>query len=194
MKKYFIGLFVFVFSVLAGLSFNCNIAKADAASTTESVQVTSSKAVTINTNKEIVVPKTVPNKTSSSFGGSLSRGGNSDLVAYAMKFMGRPYVWGASGPSAFDCSGFTAYVYNAFGIYLDHYTGSQFQNGSAVSRGNLAPGDLVFFNTDSSISHVGMYIGDGQFIHASSGSRQVTISNLGESYYNSRYAGGRRIK
>ncbi|MDP4143855.1 MAG: C40 family peptidase [Bacillota bacterium] len=122
-----------------------------------------------------------------------SSAGNSDVISYAYQFMGKPYVWGAAGPSAFDCSGFTAYVFSKFGIQMDHYTGSQFDMGTAVSKDKLAAGDLVFFNTYSSVSHVGIYIGGGNFIHASSGSHKVTVSNLSESYYSQRYAGARRV-
>ena len=120
-------------------------------------------------------------------------GSGGKVVSYAFRFMGAPYVWGASGPSAFDCSGFTAYVYGALGQALPHFTGSQAQMGQSISKGSLRAGDLIFFNTYSSISHVGIYIGGGQFIHASSGSHRITVSNLSESYYDSRYACARRI-
>lgn len=115
------------------------------------------------------------------------------IVSYAYKFLGRPYVWGGSGPSVFDCSGFTAYVYKILGITLPHYTVSQASLGVHVSRDNLKPGDLVFFNTSSRLSHVGIYVGNGKFIQASSGSNKVIVSSLYQSYYNSRYAGARRI-
>ncbi len=105
--------------------------------------------------------------------------------------MGRPYVYGASGPKAFDCSGFTAYVYSNFGVSLPHYTVSQMQVGQGVDKGNLQQGDLVFFNTAGYVSHVGIYIGGGQFIHASSGSGKITVSSLSDSYYESRYVGAR---
>ena len=123
----------------------------------------------------------------------INQGNESDLISYAYDFIGTPYVWGAEGPKSFDCSGFTKYVYNAFGVDLPHYTGSQIGKGESVARGNLKQGDLIFFNTCGPVSHVGIYIGDGQFIHASSGGRKVTISNLSQSYYNARYAGARRI-
>ncbi|MBU3145585.1 C40 family peptidase [Clostridium sp. CF012] len=124
---------------------------------------------------------------------SLVAGSESDLISYAYDFIGKPYVWGATGPKSFDCSGFTKYVYNAFGVDLPHYTGSQIGEGNSVSRADLKQGDLIFFNTDGPVSHVGIYVGDGEFIHASSGSRKVTVSNLSQSYYTSRYAGARRI-
>lgn len=119
--------------------------------------------------------------------------GSSKVVSFAYKFLGKPYIWGASGPNAFDCSGFTSYVYRAFGVSLDHYSGSQFNRGQAVSKSNLSQGDLVFFNTYGSISHVGIYIGSGNFIHAANSRTGVTISSLSEGYYASRFAGGRRV-
>lgn len=181
---------------------------ADAAVNTSQQKVVIGSA-DIKCNKVIQVPEkalksksvSTSSRVSASRGGSVavSRGGNpagngrGDIISYAYKFLGRPYVWGASGPFAFDCSGFTAYVYSAFGVNLPHYTGSQYSMGQYVSRGNLKAGDLVFFNTYGSISHVGIYIGGGQFIHASSGSHRITVSDLSESYYTSRYAGAKRI-
>jgi len=117
----------------------------------------------------------------------------SNLISYAYDFIGKPYVWGAVGPNSFDCSGFTRYVYNAFGVDLPHYTGAQIEKGSSVQRENLKQGDLIFFNTDGPVSHVGIYVGDGEFIHASSGSKKVIVSDLSQSYYTARYAGARRI-
>lgn len=157
------------------------------------------RSATVKTDKVIIVPKkndeVVSANSSSVTSKSLSRGGSgrSDVVAYSYNFLGRPYVWGAAGPKAFDCSGFTQYVYAAFGVGLGHYTGTQYGAGQSVKKSELLPGDLVFFNTYSSISHVGIYIGGGQFIHASSGSKKVTISDLSGSYYAARYAGARRI-
>lgn len=120
-------------------------------------------------------------------------GSGSDIVEYSYNFIGRPYIWAAEGPNSFDCSGFTQYVYKHFGIYLPHYTGYQVKLGKAVSRSNLRAGDLIFFNTTGAFSHVGIYIGSNKFIHASSGKHEVTISSLSNSYYNTRYAGARRI-
>lgn len=120
-------------------------------------------------------------------------GSGSSVINYSYKFIGKPYVWGAEGPNAFDCSGFTQYVYRQFGVNLPHYTGYQVRRGVAVSKSDLKAGDLVFFNTYESFSHVGLYIGSGKFIHASSGSHKVTISNLNASYYQQHYAGARRI-
>ncbi|NLO83696.1 MAG: endopeptidase Spr, partial [Clostridiales bacterium] len=115
-------------------------------------------------------------------------GKGSDVVAYAMKFLGVRYVYGANGPNAFDCSGFTCYVYRHFGINLPRTSYQQRSVGVAVSRSNLAPGDLVLFP-----GHVGIYIGNNKFIHASSGSRKVIITSLDSSYYRKRFIGGRRV-
>jgi cell wall-associated NlpC family hydrolase len=119
------------------------------------------------------------------------------VVDTAKQYMGRPYVYGASGPSSFDCSGFTSYIMNLFGVSIPRTAASQLtQSSYDVSVENLLPGDLVFFRSgDSSLaaSHVGMYIGNGQFIHASSGAGYVTINNLSDSWYNKTYVGARRV-
>ena len=116
------------------------------------------------------------------------------IIATAKKYIGVPYVWGGESPSGFDCSGYVQYVFKAHGIQLNRTAETQYKHGSYVSKSNLKPGDLVFFQNTykAGISHVGIYIGDGQFIHASS-SKGVTISNLSSSYYASHYYGGRRI-
>ena len=156
------------------------------------------RATNLSTDKVIKVPKAEDRESSyNTIVGSkvLSRGGSgtgASVIAYSKNFLGRPYVWGGSGPRVFDCSGFTAYVYAKFGVSLPHYTGSQYSMGKSVSRENLRAGDLIFFNTEGPISHVGMSIGGGEFIHASSGGGRITISDLSQSYYSTRYAGARR--
>ena len=116
------------------------------------------------------------------------------IVATAKKYICVPYVWGGESPSGFDCSGFVQYVFKVHGISLNRTTETQYKHGSYVSKSNLKPGDLVFFQNTyrAGISHVGIYVGNGQFIHASS-SKGVTISNLSSSYYTSHYYGARRI-
>ncbi|MED5017848.1 C40 family peptidase [Paenibacillus chibensis] len=107
--------------------------------------------------------------------------------------IGTKYVTGGTSANGFDCSGFTMYVYKHLGISLPHQSGSQFSMGSSVSRSDLRAGDLVFFNTSGSgVSHVGIYVGDGKFAHAST-SRGVVVSSLSESYYVNRYVGAKRI-
>jgi cell wall-associated NlpC family hydrolase len=97
-------------------------------------------------------------------------GGASTAVAWAYQEIGKPYVWAAAGPNSFDCSGLTQYVWAKAGVYLGHYTGDQWNEGSHVDRSQLEPGDLVFFayNTSdpSTIHHVGIYVGGGEMIDA----------------------------
>ena len=113
-----------------------------------------------------------------------------NVVGIAYQYLGTPYVWGASGPSAFDCSGFTAYVYAQVGISLPHNAAAQFGYGTPVSRDQLQPGDLVFFD---GLGHVGLYIGGGNFIHAPHTGDVVKISSLYDSWYAATYVGARRI-
>lgn len=112
------------------------------------------------------------------------------VVSYAKKFVGVPYVWGGSSPHGFDCSGFVRFVYAHFGITLPHSSYADFDQGRRVSRSSLRPGDLVFFD---SVGHVGIYVGNGRFIHAPHSGTRVRIEQLG-GWYSSRFVGARRIK
>jgi cell wall-associated NlpC family hydrolase len=103
-------------------------------------------------------------------------GKGAQALRYAMSKLGRPYVWGASGPSTFDCSGLTMWAYKQVGINLPHYTGSQWNAGAHVSRSQLQPGDLVFFYAD--LHHMGMYIGNGKMIHAPHTGDVVKIASM----------------
>lgn len=120
-----------------------------------------------------------------------------DIVNYAYNFLGCPYVYGGSGPSSFDCSGFTAYIYKKFGYSLPHSAVTQMNYGVEVSKDELQPGDLVFFldyQTMDGVGHCGMYIGNGEFIHASSGSGYcVKTSTLLTGSYKNRYYTARRL-
>jgi peptidoglycan DL-endopeptidase CwlO len=113
-------------------------------------------------------------------------GGARVAVQWAYKELGKPYVWGAAGPNSFDCSGLTQYVWAKAGVYLDHYTGSQWNEGRHVSRDQLRPGDLVFFGSD--LHHVGIYIGNGNMIEAPHTGADVRISGA----FRSDYAGAVR--
>lgn len=116
-----------------------------------------------------------------------------DVVAYAKQFLGYRYVYGAAGPNSFDCSGFTMYVYKHFGYSLSHSSRIQATQGKKVT-GELQPGDiLVFTNGGSQIGHVGIYIGNDKFIHASDSTTGVIISNLSDRWNKSKYVGARRI-
>ena len=112
------------------------------------------------------------------------------VVGIAMQYLGTPYVWGGASPGGFDCSGFTMYVYAQVGVSLPHYTGAQWQMGTPVSRDQLEPGDLVFFD---GLGHEGIYIGGDQFIHSPHTGDVVKISSLNDSWYAATYVGARRI-
>ena len=117
------------------------------------------------------------------------------VISLAKQQLGKPYVWGAEGPSSFDCSGFTQYVFkNAAGKNLPRVSKEQSKFGQSVNKSNLQKGDLIFFDTDKDgvVNHVGIYMGNNEFIHASSGGKKVIISQL-NSYYNSVYTNARRV-
>ena len=124
-------------------------------------------------------------------------GGREELVVFAKKYLGKPYKWGASGPNAFDCSGFVGFVYrNVYHKDLGHSSTGMSQMGTAVKKSDLQTGDLVFFATGGSsrINHVGIYIGGGNFIHASSSrTNAVMISPINSGGYNECFRAARRI-
>lgn len=124
-----------------------------------------------------------------------SSAGVYDIIAYAKNFIGVPYAWGGTSPYGFDCSGFVQYVAAHFGYTIGRTAQEQSGYGPYVSYGNLQPGDVIFFTNTyyswETITHVGIYIGDGNFIHCCN--RGVTINNLSESYYGSRYYSAARI-
>ena len=115
------------------------------------------------------------------------------VLDYAAKFLGVPYVYGGSTPSGFDCSGFTSYVYKNTVCSIERVAQAQFDTTTRVSRDELLPGDLVFFGSSAySISHVGIYVGDGQFIHAPHTGDVVKYDSLSGSYA-TRFQGGGRV-
>lgn len=120
----------------------------------------------------------------------------SDIIAYAKKFIGVPYVHGGATPKGFDCSGFTQYVMGNFGGALPRTTGGQYGSGMRLEKSELQPGDLVFFKPSagsSSISHVGIYVGGGKYIHAPQPGESVKISDLSNSYGLRHYYGAVRV-
>ena len=132
---------------------------------------------------------------SGSTGGTVSgSGAATDIANFAMSFVGYSYVWGGTSPSTgFDCSGLMYYVLTQYGYSMKRVANDQMTQGTAVSRDSLQVGDLVFFGYGSYANHVGMYIGNGNFVHASTPSTGVRVNSLNETYYNTRYIGARRI-
>lgn len=164
------------------------------------------KAVASNKSKSTVTKTTSKKKTVAaakkttpqSRGGRIAAPPSQEKVkivlGYAKQFLGAKYVFGGASPKGFDCSGFTMYIYKKIGISLPHSARLQFTKGTQVSRENLMPGDLVFFETyKKGISHVGIYIGDNKFLHASSVGTGVTITSILSSYYSPRFKGAVRI-
>ena len=117
-----------------------------------------------------------------------------ELIKTARSFIGVPYLWGGtSAEDGFDCSGLTMTVYQLNGLNLPRTSGEQFEDGEPTSRQALQKGDLVFFATAGrgKVSHVGVYIGAGQFIHAPRRGRHITVDSLTSAYYGKRFLGGR---
>lgn len=133
--------------------------------------------------------------------GSTASSIGEEVTALALSYLGTPYVYGGASAKGFDCSGFTMYIFSQFGYSLPHSATSQWNDsGEYVERSDLQPGDLVLFcdpsrSNGKACSHVGIYIGDGEFVHASSGSsgKYVRISSLSESYYDGYYKGAKRL-
>ena len=120
--------------------------------------------------------------------------GNAVQAAYA--FRGTRYVMGGTSRSGFDCSGFVRYILSATdGVALPRTATEQYYHGAPIPSGQLQPGDLVFFKNTykRGISHVGIYAGGGKFIHAANAHKGVRMDNLGDSYYQTHYAGARRV-
>ncbi|UCE23022.1 MAG: C40 family peptidase [Candidatus Aminicenantes bacterium] len=118
----------------------------------------------------------------------------SEIVATAKRFLGIPYAWGGASPSeGFDCSGLTMTVYRINGLNLPHSSRAQYKTGTPVSKSRLRKGDLVFFATRRGrrVSHVGIYTGNNQFIHAPGNNKRVQTESLSNSYFRENYVGAR---
>lgn len=155
--------------------------KKETVSRSAEVRTANTNNTTSNTSTE--KEATNEEETSSSNNNTSAKG--EEVVAYAKKYLGYPYVYGAAGSSSFDCSGFTMYVYKQFGINLPHGATSQSRYGTKVSKSNLKAGDIVFltdYETGVGIGHCGIYVGDGNFIHASTTGYKVKISSLDGEY------------
>ncbi|RDY23946.1 cell wall hydrolase [Romboutsia maritimum] len=120
------------------------------------------------------------------------------VIEFAKTLLGKPYVWGAEGPSSFDCSGFTQYVFKkSAGVSIPRVSREQSKFGQYVNRSELQKGDIIAFDTEGSnngyVSHVGIYMGNNDVIHASSGAGKVIISKLNNTYYSNAYVNARRV-
>ena len=116
--------------------------------------------------------------------------GRPRVVEIALRYLGTPYRWAGASPSGFDCSGFVMYVYGRIGIGLPHSSWMLWGVGKPVARKDLRPGDIVFFNGRS---HVGIYIGQGRFVHSPHTGDVVRVTRLSESWYGRTYDGARRV-
>lgn len=148
-----------------------------------------------------IVPYSSSSSGSSSGSGSTvslsaATGTRQQIIEYAATLLGCKYVYGGSSPSGFDCSGYVKYVFAHFGINLSRTSASQYSNSVRISKSELSPGDLVFFSQtsgSSKVGHVGIYVGNGQFIHAASPGKGVRYDSLSDSYYSSHYVGCGRV-
>lgn len=192
-KKNMLTKFIIATFVFSGACFiNTQDAKADTTLTaTKGITIKTSELKTTKVIKAPSEPAAASNNGDTASRGAISKG--NEVVNYAYKFLGKPYVYGATGPNAFDCSGLTQYVYNKFGVNISRTTYTQVNEGTKVNKNDLKAGDLVFFNTEGSISHVGIYIGNGEFIHAPRSGKPVMVSSLSDGYYSKKYATARRI-
>ena len=128
----------------------------------------------------------------------LKESSSEEILETAKAFLGVKYVWAANGPSAFDCSGFTQYVFKENGIDLPRYSGHQANIGEKIAFKDLQRGDLVFFDTEKKfrhrVNHVGIYMGENKFIHASSAKKKVIITSFSKKkYYKNKFLYARRI-
>ena len=138
---------------------------------------------------------TTPSASALKGSASSSSSAGDKIVAKAKQYLGTPYVWGGADPDGFDCSGFVYYVYNSLGYNLPRTQAKMYAQGNPVAKKDLQPGDVVFFQNTykEGISHCGIYVGDGKFIHSSSSGDCVKISSLGSNYYTEHYYGAARF-
>jgi peptidoglycan DL-endopeptidase CwlO len=160
---------------------------ADPATTTTTATTTATTATagTTTAPTTTVAPAPIPDTPAAPL-----PAGHPDAASVAARYLGTPYRWGGATPAGFDCSGLVVWVYGQLGIALPHFTGALYLLGVPVSRDQLAPGDLVFFDA---LDHVGIYIGAGQFIHAPHTGDVVRVSTMSSGSYAASFVGARRI-
>lgn len=169
-------------------------ASAKAASAPKASPKAAAKATPKPVKKTATTPKPTAKATPKPAAQPVASSVASAIINTAKSYLNVPYVWGGTSAQGFDCSGFIQYVYGKHGVSLPRVTSDQYNAGTAISKSSLKPGDLVFFETyKPGASHVGIYLGNNQFIHASSGAGKVIISNLTSTYYIEHYIGSRRV-
>ncbi|GKU82767.1 C40 family peptidase [Niallia sp. NCCP-28] len=177
------------YTVQSGDSLS-KIAKAKNTTVAKLKEINGLKSDLIKVGQSLMIPST---KTSSSTGSSTSSTSSNTakvnaVVAEAKKYIGVPYAWGGSTPSGFDCSGYVNYVFNKVGISIPRTVATIWNATKTVSAPKV--GDFVFYETGTGPSHLGIYIGNNEFIHAGS-STGVTITSMSNSYWSSRYLGAK---
>ena len=135
-------------------------------------------------SKTVLDPRDYPMPVETPSGGK-----GATIARIASSYLGAPYVWSGSSPSGFDCSGLVSYVYGRVGISIPHNAAQQYRFGTPVSREQLIPGDLVFFDR---LRHNGIYLGDGRFVHATTPGG-VKIARLDDDWFRQRWVGARRL-
>lgn len=166
----------------------------ESSSTTNRNNTSTSSNHTSNSSNKKPAQSTNKNNSTTSVPAA-NRGSVQSVLNLAYSKMGCPYVWGAEGPNSFDCSGFTSYVFrNAAGVSLPRTSSAQSGYGRTVSKSNLQPGDLVFFNTSGGgVSHVGIYVGGGNMIHSPSSGKTVSVTSINSAYYSARFVTAKRV-
>ena len=177
---------------------NNNIKQASNNTQSKKSQPSTTSNVTNNTNSSKGQTKKISKKeknNNSNKPASSSKSSVKNVLDLAYSKMGCPYVWGSEGSNSFDCSGFTYYVFkNAAGINIPRTSSAQSGCGETVSKSNLQPGDLVFFNTSGKgVSHVGIYVGGGNMIHSPSSGKTVSVTSINSSYYSSKFVTAKRV-
>lgn len=163
------------------------------ASTNRSTQRSSLRKATASKSRSLARSRQ-PSRSSAIASAKAPSNRTQAIIQQAMAYLGHPYRRGGTSARGFDCSGFTTYIYRQHGIQLPRTSASQAGVGKPVPRNQLQPGDLVFFRTRGrGISHVGIYIGNGKFVHSSSARGRVRVDTLNSGYYYQRYAGARRV-
>ena len=130
-------------------------------------------------------------RSESQFSGPVTLG--QQIASQALSYVGTPYVWGGESPDGFDCSGLAYYVFKKYGYQLPRRAQDQMTAGRSISRRELQPGDLVFFRIGQGSIHVGIYTGDGRFVHAPQKGKKVELQSLENAWYRRRYHTARRV-